>query len=139
MNRFATEIDIAAPPDKVWAVLTDVANWPGWNTTVTKVDGAVTLGATITVHAKISPGRAFPVKVEALDAPTHMIWASDMPMGAFRGERTFTLTATATGTHFSMVEVYSGWMGFLIERTIPDLNPAFAEAAGCLKARAEGS
>src|SRR5262245_30630669 len=60
---FRAAIGIEAPADRVWGVLTDIAHWSDWNTTVDKVDGRVALGAKVTVYAKVSPGRAFPVKV----------------------------------------------------------------------------
>lgn len=41
MKRFATEIDIAAAPEDVWAILSDAGHSPEWNPTVTVVAAAV--------------------------------------------------------------------------------------------------
>jgi hypothetical protein len=138
MKSFATSTTIRATPEAIWAVLTDAAAYPSWNTTVTRVEGQIAPGAKVTVHAKISPGRAFPVTVAALEAPRRMVWSSGMPLGLFKGERTFTLTPKADGeVEFAMSEAFTGLLEPLIGRSIPDLQPAFEEFAACLKARAE--
>jgi hypothetical protein len=140
MKQFATRTTIRATADAVWRILTDAPGYPSWNSTVTKVDGRIALGEKVTVHAKVAPGRAFPVKVVAFDQPQRMVWSGGMPFGLFKGERTFELRPTATGSvEFSMREVYSGAFAPLITRSIPDLQPAFDEFAACLKARAERS
>jgi len=66
-----------------------------------------------------------------------MVWTGGMPLGLFKGERTFTLTPTADGVRFAMREVYTGLLAPLIGRSIPDLQPAFDEFAAALKLRAE--
>ncbi len=140
MKRFACSTAIRATPEKIWALLTDGANYPSWNTTVSKLDGRIALGEKITVHAKISPGRAFPVKVAELVPNQRMVWSGGMPLGLFKGERTFTLTPQGNGAvGFAMEEVFSGLLSPLIERSIPDLQPAFEEFAAALKKRAEQS
>ena len=140
MKPFSSRIIIAAGADAIWRVLTDAPQYLSWNTTVTKVDGTIALGETVTVHAKISPGRAFPVKVVEFAAPTRMVWSSGMPLGLFKGERVFALRVIdAAHTEFSMREEYTGLMAGLITRSIPDLQPAFDEFAACLKRRVEGA
>ncbi len=139
MKSFATSATIQAAPEAIWRILTDAVGYASWNTTVLRVDGVIALGEKITVHAKVAPGRAFPVKVIAFDAPRRMVWRGGMPLGLFKGERVFELRpATAGGVEFTMREDYSGWLAPLITKSIPDLQPAFDEFAACLKARAQG-
>jgi len=137
VKSFAVTTTINASPEAIWAILTDAAAYPDWNTTVSSVDGRIASGETVTVHAKIAPGRAFPVKVVAFDAPRRMVWSSGMPLGLFKGERVFDLRPQSGGVAFSMREDYTGAMGGMITKSIPDLQPAFDEFAACLKARAE--
>jgi hypothetical protein len=68
-----------------------------------------------------------------------MTWAGGMPLGLFRGVRTFTLTPAADGatTRFTMREEYSGPLLPLIGRSMPDLGPSFQQFARGLKERAE--
>lgn len=138
MKSFASSIEIAAPAARVWSLLCDTASWPRWNTTVDKVEGRVALGGTVKVFAKISPGRAFPVKVVELTPEKRMVWRAGLPLGLFKGTRTFDLNPTAGGTvRFDMHEEFTGFMAPLITRSIPDLAPTFDEFARCLKAAAE--
>jgi uncharacterized protein YndB with AHSA1/START domain len=38
MTGFSAQIPIAAPADRVWALLTDAPGYPVWNSTVTKIE-----------------------------------------------------------------------------------------------------
>ena len=138
MKTFATTTTINAAPEKIWALLTDAPKYPGWNTTVDRVEGRIAPGEKIKVHAKISPGRAFPVKVTEFVPNQRMVWASGMPLGLFKGQRTFTLVPRAGGAvEFSMREEFTGLLEPLISKSIPDLTPAFEEFAAALKRKAE--
>ena len=138
MKSFAVATVIRATPERLWSLLTDAPNWPKWNTTVNRVEGAIAAGQRVTVYAKINPGRAFPVKVSEFDPPRRMLWTGGMPLGLFTGSRTFTLTPQPGGsTEFAMRETYTGLMSPLITKSIPDLQPAFEEFAACLKRTAE--
>ena len=139
--RFATRIDIRSRPEVVWKLLTDLAGYSTWNTTVDKVEGTIELGNKIAIHAKIAPGKAFPVKVTTLEEPRRMVWTGGAPLKfVFKGERTFLVTPkTADTVEFSMEEVFDGLMASMITKSIPDLQPAFDEFAACLKARAEAT
>jgi hypothetical protein len=138
MKAFSVRVFIRATPERIWALLTDAAKFTRWNNTVEKVDGKIALGERVTVHPKINPGRAFPVTVAGFEPPRSMVWTGGMPLGLFKGQRTFTLTPGLNGdVEFSMREEYTGLMAPLICRSIPDLQPAFDEFASDLKRAAE--
>ncbi|MEP7354501.1 MAG: SRPBCC domain-containing protein [Acidobacteriota bacterium] len=138
MKAFQVSTMIRATPSAIWALLTDAPGYLAWNTTVDKVEGRIALGEKVTVHPRISSGRAFPVKVTEFVPEQKMVWTGGMPLGLFKGERTFLLTPKGDGlVEFSMREVFSGLMSPLIERSIPNLQPAFNEFGAALKARAE--
>ena len=138
MFAFASDIEIDAPPERVWALLTDAAAYPTWNPTVTEVRGEVALGRRIVVHAAIANGKGFPVRVAVLDAPRRMVWRGGAPLRfLFRGERVFTLTPAGQRVHFSMREEFSGLLAGLIRRSFPDLQPAFDDFEKALKRAAE--
>ena len=137
--QFSTRTTIEAAPDHVWRILTDLPAWTTWNTTVTSTEGTVALGNKVTVAVTANPGRAFAVKVAELAPPTRMVWRGGMPLGLFRGTRTYALTAVGDTTEFAMDEVYTGPMASMVTRSIPDLQPSFDEFAACLKATAESA
>jgi hypothetical protein len=61
-----------------------------------------------------------------------------MPLGLFKGERTYDLTPVSEGlVRFKVREEYSGPMLPMIWSTIPDLGPSFDEFARSLKKAAE--
>jgi hypothetical protein len=139
MRAFEAQATINAPPDRIWAILTDGAAYPSWDSGVERVEGTIAAGETIRVYSEVSPGRAFPVKVGDVVAGQRMTWSSGMPLGLFRGARTFRLDPAEGGVRFTMREEYTGPLAGLITRSIPDLGPSFTKFANGLKARAEAS
>jgi len=138
MKTFAAKTTIRAHPEQIWALLTDATGYICWNSTVQKVEGSIALGERVTVYPKANPGRAFPVTVVELQASRRMVWSSGLPLGLFKGQRTFTLTPGENGgCEFSMREEYTGLLAPLIGRSIPDLQPAFDQFASDLKQAAE--
>lgn len=137
MKRFHVAIHIQAPPERIWQILTDAPGYASWNTTVDRVEGRIAQGEKVTVHAKLSPGRAFPLTVTKFDPPRSMEWSGGMPLGLFKGARSYSLTPRDGGVEFSMTEEFSGLMARLITKSIPDMQPAFEEFAACLKRHAE--
>ena len=137
MKHYETSAQIAAPPDVVWAVLTDGAGWSSWDSGVTGVEGRIQPGEKVTIRSEASPGRAFPVTVTTFEAPRRLEFSGGMPLGLFRGVRTYTLTPTGAGTRFDMREEYTGPLLGLIWRSMPDLQPSFDRFAAGLKGRAE--
>jgi hypothetical protein len=138
VKAFAVKTSSRATPERIWALLTEATGYTRWNNTVNAVDGNIAPGARVTVHSKINPGRAFPVNVAEFEPSHRMVWIGGMPLGLFRGERTFTLKPGSNGeVEFSMREEYTGLLASLIGRSIPNLQPAFDEFASDLKRAAE--
>jgi hypothetical protein len=131
-------INIHAPRAKIWALLTNAADFPRWNSTVTSIKGAIELGQKLELRVPISD-RTFSPKVTELVPETRMVWSDGMaPM--FKGERTFTLTPREDGsTDFEMIEVFSGVMLPMIKGSLPDFGPVFDRYAHDLKNEAERS
>lgn len=128
--------EIQAPPERVWALLTDANQFPSWNTTVSSIRGPIALGTKLAIQVPVAPGRTFTPKVTAFEANRRMEWSDGMaPM--FRGVRTFTLTPTASGTRFEMTETFAGLMLPMIKGSLPDFRPVFDTYAADLQRAAE--
>jgi hypothetical protein len=138
VRSYEAGADIRADADTVWGILTDAAGYPTWDSGVERVEGRIGPGEKIKVVSEANPARAFPVEVTEFSAGRSMAWSGGMPLGLFRGVRTFGLTPQdGGGTRFTMREEYSGPLLPLIWRTMPDLGPSFRQFAAGLKARAE--
>lgn len=138
MKEFKASTKIHADPDTIWAILTDAPSYPEWDPYAERIEGAIAPGETIKAFTKLSPGRAFPVKVTEFVPGKKMTWQGGMPFGLFKGVRTFTLTPAGDGAvDFTVHEVFSGPLLPLIGRSLPNMTKPFAEFAAGLKQRAE--
>ena len=140
MKSYEATSTIEASPDAVWAILTDAPAYAAWDSGVERVEGRIARGEKITVVSEANPGRAFPVKVTEFTPGQKMTWSGGMPLGLFKGVRTFTLSPQGDGTtKFIVREEYTGPLLPLIWRSMPDLGPSFEQFARGLKQRAEGT
>ena len=133
----ATKIEVRATPQRIWSLLTNAADFPRWNSTVTRITGTIAEGERLALEVPAAPGRTFRPRVTRLEPERTMVWSDGFaPM--FKGVRTFTLEPHADGTTtFSMVEVFSGVMLPMIKRSLPDFGPSFEAYATDLKREAE--
>lgn len=138
MKMSSAETEIKASPARVWSILTDAAGYTSWDPGIISLDGQIAPGGKLTIYAKVAPKRAFKVTVSEFEPNKKMVWSSGMPLGLFKGARSFTLVPRGNNlVEFKLQEVFSGPLLSLIGSSIPDLNPTFAEFAQALKQRAE--
>jgi Uncharacterized conserved protein len=67
------EIEIAAPPEIVWRVLTDIANWPSWNPDIKSVSLEGPLAAGTRFRWKAGPG-TITSTLQTVDPPRRIDW-----------------------------------------------------------------
>ncbi len=137
MTTYSVTRAIAAPAQTIWDLLTDADSYPSWNQSVLGIEGQISDGEKIKLTSIVNPDRQFKLNVTDVDAPNSMVWWDGMPLGLFKGVRTFKLTPGDGGTEFSMEEVYSGLMAPMITKSIPDMTESFELFADGLKAEAE--
>jgi hypothetical protein len=140
MTEYAVTRAIDASADKVWALLTDAGGFTSWNPTIVSLEGTIAVGERIKLVSTVNPKRAFKLNVVEMSKPTKMVWSDGMPLGLFKGERTFTVSAQpGGGTEFTMREAYTGLLAPLITKSIPDMTESFEQFADGLKKAAESS
>jgi hypothetical protein len=132
----SVQVNVRAPAERIWAVLTDARRFPQWNSTVTEIEGEIRDGGKIRVHV---PGtdRVFTPTISGVIPNERMTWTGGFDP-VFKGVRTFELTPQQDGsTDFTMAERFSGLMLPLVKRSFPDFGPVFARYAKDLKREAE--
>jgi hypothetical protein len=76
MREIRTTADIHATPQQVWAVLSDLSGYKHWNPYITRAEGGLEVGGTLTLRLELPGGEAFtvqPVVLEA-EAPRELRW-----------------------------------------------------------------
>lgn len=109
-REIATEIQIDAPVQRIWAVLVDFAAYPVWNPFLLKVDGVPERGARIRFRFELPRGFRAPAcaTVTAARVGRELRWAGGVP-GLFRAEHYFLLEPVgAATTRFRHGENFSG-------------------------------
>ena len=137
MKFYEASASIEATAETIWGILTDAPGLSRWDSGIERVEGRIAPGETIKVFSKVNPGRAFPVKVTQFVPARTMEWSGGMPLGLFKGVRTFTLTPETGRTRFTMREEYTGPLLGMMWKSMPDLGPSFHQFADGLKQQAE--
>jgi len=110
--QLRTEIEIEAPPERVWQVLTDFSSYHAWNPLITSVQGELAVGQTLTVA--MSPPEmsetTFRPTVLVCDAPHELRWRGQVWFkGLFDGEHFFRVEEKEGGrTRFVHGEDFTG-------------------------------
>jgi hypothetical protein len=130
---------IAATPERIWRLLTDVDDMTRWNSTLTSMEGTIELGGTVKMGVPEAPGRVFAVRVTTYIPEREMTWTQGNRI-MFLGVRTYRLTPSSNDTTtFEMTEVFSGLMLPIAARRLPDFKPIFERYAADLKREAEAT
>jgi hypothetical protein len=112
-HEVTTTVAIAATPDHVWAVLSDLASYPRWHPVFLSVTGQLAAGNTLTITTTHpTSGRTITgkVKVRAAEPDRELRWVSKMA-GMTISERVFALSPDAAGTVLVQSQTYRGLGG----------------------------
>ncbi|MCB1004735.1 MAG: SRPBCC domain-containing protein [Acidimicrobiales bacterium] len=115
------DADIAAPPERVWSVLTDAGDFARWNSTVVSLSGEIAPEGRLELVSTLAPKRTFTLRVQEFLPPRRLVWGDAL------GRRVFTLEKTAAGTRLSMCEKIGGPLFPLFSRMIPPFDQAFEQ------------
>lgn len=136
-QQVKTEIDIAAPPTKVWEIITDIDKWHEWSPIINASQGKTAIGSTlnITMMSKEEgkDGPKYNPVITELKEPNYFHWRAHMMAGfVFTNDKIFKLEETATGTHLTHIETFKGLMAPLmtgqLEKNVPAMLDSMNEA-----------
>ena len=122
---------IAADPAIVWALLTQAADYPRWNSTVTSIKGEIKEGATIELKSTLDEKRIFKLNIKEFVPQKRLVWGDNM------GNRVYTLVQSSNGVQFTMSEKIGGPLFPLFAGMIPSFDESFERFAADLKKEAE--
>jgi hypothetical protein len=136
-----TEIEIAAPPERVWEVLTDLKGWDDWNPFI-KAAGRPEAGTRLLVEIT-PPGLStmkFSPTVLVAEAPRRFEWLGRVLFpGLFDGHHAFHLEPAGEGrTLLKHFETFRGLLvGPVMRKQLAATELGFKAMNGALKERVE--
>lgn len=121
-----TEID--APPERVWAVLTDTGRYPEWNPFVRRLDGTIAVGERIAVDLQLPGRKVQPMRptVVAVEEGTSFAWLGRVGVpGVLDGRHRFQVEPTGDGrTRLVQSERLSGALVPMFRAMLTQATPA---------------
>ncbi len=102
MRELRTEIQISAPIDKVWQVITDFDDWKDWNPTVNRASGNASVGSKLSITIcgeDCQDAGSFQPLVPEANPLKYFRWRATMMAGfLFKNDRVFELNEKNGGT-----------------------------------------
>ena len=128
--RFDHSVTVQAPPEKVWAIFSDVAHWPDWTPTITSVerldDGPIHLGARTRIRQPKLPVAIWEV-TELVDGE-YFEWVSRAPgVKTTGGHR---VVSTPEGTVATSTIIQEGPLGWLLGTILAKLTREYIATEG---------
>ena len=144
MKDLHSEIEIDAPAERVWHLLTDFASYPQWNPFIRSIRGQPIRGEGLEVRIEPPGGRGMTCKPKVLDAEDNreLRWLGHLLVsGLFDGEHSFTIESLAKNrVRFVQREAFKGLLVPLFARSLEtNTQRGFEEMNRALKERAEAA
>jgi hypothetical protein len=142
ITSLASQIDIDAPPQRVWQELTQLADYTHCNPFILRAEGRIEVGAELLLHMQPVGGRPVtltPTVVDVVDGSL-LRWRGTVgPPGLLAAEHSFRLVALDGGaTRLHQDEAFHGLLVPLVKRSLQRHTlPAFSAMNEALKRRAE--
>ena len=141
MRELRTEIEIDAPPERVWQVLIDFGAYPQWNPFIRSIEGEAKVGSRLKV--RIEPpgarGMTFRPTVRVSEPARKLRWLGRLFVpGLVDGEHRLALEPLEGGrSKFIQSERFSGLLVGLLKETLTATERGFEQMNEALKRRLE--
>ncbi|GAA2575470.1 SRPBCC domain-containing protein [Actinomadura fulvescens] len=139
-HEIRTSVEIAAPADRVWQVLTDFQRYPEWNPFIVSVKGTAEKGTKLDNKLRDGNGGVMTFKPEILkaDAGRELRWIGRMWVpGIVDGEHYFLIEPAGDGkVRLTQGEKFTGALVPVATGQLR-MKDEFAAMNAALKARAE--
>jgi hypothetical protein len=144
MPSVHTTTFIAAPPARVWAVLTDFDRYADWNPVIPQMRAEARVGATARFRICLegTPELRFVARVERCDPERAFSWRGGAPLvpALASGHHWFTLAPEGDGTRLTHGEDFQGLLALLVRgKTHARVTRSYDRLNAALKARAEAA
>ncbi len=139
-TTISADIEIAASPGRVWAVLADLAGHQAWNPVWRQVSGQLAPGNRLTITSTqpaTDKTLTVKVKVVTVEPPTELRWRSIVLLGLSRSMHCFILTPEAGGTLLVQSHIYRGLFARLPYNTVDRIRSSFEAINQGIKEQAE--
>jgi len=140
--RYTITTDIDAPPDVVFAVLTDIDRWPEWTATVTRVERLGDAGTPFGLgsRVRIIQPKVPPAEwtVTAFETGRGFQYRSHSPGATVEADHWIEPLDGGRRSRVTLTVTFSGFLGKLIGRLMRKLNESYiAQEAAGLKQESE--
>jgi uncharacterized protein YndB with AHSA1/START domain len=129
------EIEVAAPPETIWEVLSDIERWPAWNPEVKRMalSGQVAPGAEFRWKAG---GVSIRSRLEEVDAPRKIGWTGKA--AGLRARHVYNFGRRDDATIVTTTESFDGFVARLFRKRLQvSLERSLDQGLTHLKAEAE--
>lgn len=143
-KEIVTEVEINAPPSRVWQILTDLEKYPTWNPFIKKITGILAINEKLEVHMPDPLGGTTILTPTVLVAETdrELRWFGRSEGDVFNGEHRFQIDPIENNNNNnkvnfiqsekftgSMVASLEGWLDTAIKQNFEDMNRALKHVA----------
>ena len=127
MKGFRTSIEIAASPDRVWSIISDVERWHEWTASITRIErldhGPLRIGSRALVRQPKLPRNEF--TVTSLEEDRGFTWESKSP--GLRGIGHHWIEPTPTGCRVTLGVDFRGLLAWPVSRLYGTLTQRYIE------------
>lgn len=141
MTTIERSIEIEAPPERVWQVLTDLPAHPDWNPFIRSISGDVRVGSRLRVRIVPPGGRGMTFKpvVTAATPGKEFAWLGKLAVrGVFDGAHRFVIDDLGGGrSRLTQGETFSGLLVRFLGGSLGATADGFDAMNRALKVRCE--